>query len=191
MCSIKGRFQFIEIIRRHHRHVPKIRKDSIKYRSFHVTFHIFSELFISKTPLPQRSILAWSFAYKFWVGVGEELPSSSGLLLFFREQNNNTFTMADAKADKKDKGEKKGSHPADPIFDSFDKDKSGALDKKEVEAALGALAKAQGIYFFHFFLFFFLSFPFFSLPPSLFFSLSLFSPLSHPSLSQARRSLTP
>merc|ERR1719354_304341 len=33
---------------------------------------------------------------------------------------------------------------ADKIFDSFDKDKSGSLDKKEAEAAMGALAKAQG-----------------------------------------------
>ena len=61
--------------------------------------------------------------------------------------NNNTFAMAEVKKDKKDK-KAEGFHPADVIFDQFDKDKSGALDKKEVEAALGQLAKAQGISFF-------------------------------------------
>eukprot|EP00009_Paramoeba_aestuarina_P005153 CAMPEP_0201521110 /NCGR_PEP_ID=MMETSP0161_2-20130828/14213_1 /ASSEMBLY_ACC=CAM_ASM_000251 /TAXON_ID=180227 /ORGANISM="Neoparamoeba aestuarina, Strain SoJaBio B1-5/56/2" /LENGTH=103 /DNA_ID=CAMNT_0047919685 /DNA_START=44 /DNA_END=355 /DNA_ORIENTATION=+ len=49
--------------------------------------------------------------------------------------------MADAKPAA---GKPADKHPADAIFDQFDKDKSGALDKKEVEAALGALAKAQG-----------------------------------------------
>ena len=91
--------------------------------------------------------------------------------------------MADAA--KKDKKEKEGSHVADPIFDQFDKDKSGALDKKEVEAALAFLAKAQGMFF-----------PFLLplLPSS--FSLSLLSvffsfSLTHPPFFQARRSLIP
>mmetsp|Transcript_28732 Transcript_28732/g.80311 ORF Transcript_28732/g.80311 Transcript_28732/m.80311 type:complete len:109 (-) Transcript_28732:64-390(-) len=49
-----------------------------------------------------------------------------------------------AKPAKAAEGEKKKSHPADPIFDRYDKDKNGTLDKKEVEAALADVAKAQG-----------------------------------------------
>ena len=67
--------------------------------------------------------------------------------------------MAEVKKDKKDK-KAEGFHPADVIFDQFDKDKSGALDKKEVEAALGQLAKAQGISLFIFYFFSSLSFSF-------------------------------
>ena len=93
--------------------------------------------------------------------------------------------MAEVKKDKKDK-KAEGFHPADVIFDQFDKDKSGALDKKEVEAALGQLAKAQGRPLFIFYLL--ILFLFSSLSP-----LSLLS-FSNSSLSlylffQAKRSL--
>ena len=56
-------------------------------------------------------------------------------------------------ADKKDKppkadapaGVTKGEkHPADDIFNQYDKDNSGALDKKEVEAAIKDFCKQKG-----------------------------------------------
>ena len=39
---------------------------------------------------------------------------------------------------------KPAKHQADDIFDKYDKDKSGSLDKKEVEAAVADYSKAKG-----------------------------------------------